>query len=73
MMYLVRKGYSYVDINGRNKVYAQGEKFSGTVDPKQKWKLGSLEPEPEKLEKKTKGVEVDSPTDYDEMDEGEET
>ena len=83
MMYVVRRGYSYVDTNGRNKVYAQGEEFAGTVDPKQKWKLGEITQEKEvatqtketKAKTKTKGVKVGSPTDpyYDELDEGEET
>jgi hypothetical protein len=47
MKYVVHRGFSYVDINGRNKVYVGGEEFSGKIDPTQKWKLGQIDQEPE--------------------------
>jgi hypothetical protein len=43
MMYVVKRGYAYVDINGRNKVYTGGQEFNGEVDPTQRWKLGEVE------------------------------
>jgi hypothetical protein len=79
MKYFVRRGYSYVDINGRNQVYGQGEEFAGVVDTRQKWKLGEMEQEVENVgtqtkKAKTKTKKSSSQIDeYDEMDEGEET
>jgi hypothetical protein len=79
MMYVVRKGYSYVDTNGRNKVYAQGEEFAGKVDPKQKWKLGELKQKVEvpittkEVSGATQTKKAKTKTEIDPMDEGEET
>ncbi len=83
MMYVVRKGYSYTDVNNRGRVYRAGEEVLGQIDETQKWKLGELTPEASNVETqtkeaKTKGIKVGSPTNlddkyYDEMDEGEET
>ena len=55
-MYVVRKGFSYTDIHGRNRVYTEGQEFNGKIDETQKWKLGELEPQVE-MEVMTKGVD----------------
>jgi hypothetical protein len=79
MKYIVRRGYSYVDINGRGKVYGQGEEFSGVVDARQKWKLGEMKQEVEHVDTQTKKAKTKTKKfsshidEYDEMDEGEET
>tara|TARA_R110000772_G_scaffold267971_1_gene393527 strand:- start:4900 stop:5133 length:234 start_codon:yes stop_codon:yes gene_type:complete len=76
MKYVVRKGYSYVDVKGRNQIFNAGSVFEGDVDTSQKWKLGRIDQAPEvKVETKvieTKEVPASVDT-YDEMDEGEET
>ena len=54
MMYVVKKGYTYLDTKGgRNTPYVGGQEFSGVVDETQKWKLGELKPV-EQLEVSTK-------------------
>ena len=78
MMYVVKKGYSYIDIKGRNKVYTGGEHFDGVVDPSQQWKLGTLTKEsPQEIATKVmKRSNIKNPKDdpdYDPDDEGEET
>ena len=86
MMYVVRRGFSYTDIHGRNRVYTQGQEFSGKVDPTQKWKLGELEPvtelpmstkgvdnaEPPRKAEETKKAKTTKELDEEEMDAGEE-
>ena len=77
MKYVVKKGYSYTDIHGREKIYGPGEEFNGELDPTQKWKLGVVQAEPE-LEVTTKHATQTQETEtkaeeIDPMDEGEET
>ena len=79
MKYVVRKGYSYVDVHERNKVYIEGQEFTGVVDVVQKWKLGEMQ-QTEELPITTKGVSGATQTkkaktqaEIDPMDEGEET
>ena len=45
MMYVVKKGYTYLDTkSGRNTPYVGGQEFTGVIDETQKWKLGELKP-----------------------------
>ncbi len=81
MQYVVRKGYSYTDIHGRNLVYRAGEEFSGKIDETQKWKLGVLEQAVEvpiatkgvdHVSAQTKKAKTEKELDDEEMDKGEE-
>ena len=80
MKYVVQKGYSYVDINGRQRVYTSGEEFDGVIDPTQNWKLGRIDQAtPQEIATKVierskikKPLKVDEPY-HDPDDEGEET
>lgn len=55
MQYVVRRGFSYTDVNGRGQVYKEGEAVNCVIDETQKWKLGEIKIEPE-LPMATKGV-----------------
>lgn len=85
MMYQVKRGYSYVDVNGRGQVFVHPQMFEGEVDPTQKWKLGAVVQEGQELPISTKGVDdgrtqtketkakTEREIDEDEMDASEET
>ena len=81
MMYVVRRGYSYTDTQGRGQVYREGEAVNCVIDETQRWKLGEVVPKT-KLNIETKGVQNATQTkeaktqkelEEDEMDRGEET
>ena len=84
MKYVVKKGHSYTDTKGRNKVYGPGEIFEGELDSVQRWKVGRIDQAVDAgntLPFSTKGMHDATQTkkaeteteEVDPMDEGEET